>query len=252
MNGQRQPILLTGLIDRVIPALAERRARSGVRHDLYEVRVSCPPRDLSGRCQWILVCYRDRALEDAVAVVLRQPRRRQPLVIRSGDGGAEVGIRMQVTERARQEDRVGDAVLVYDLPAQQVGIGTRRSTGWRPTVEPGTMDGILEESASTASIPVPPGHWHVRLDLLHASWHRMDIAVHNTFTSNLSTRYLRLGFYHDRAPPLPLPGLYFYAQLVSCTTSGTLRAPLFGGRSCRMSTLSRQLHSQYTQDTSSF
>src|SRR5919202_3495570 len=106
MNCKRQPISLTGLIDRVILALAERRTRSGVRHDLYEVWMSRPTLDLSDRCLWILVCSRDRALEDAVEVVLRQPRRCQPLVIRSRDCGSEVGIRMQVTESARQEDRV--------------------------------------------------------------------------------------------------------------------------------------------------
>src|SRR3712207_7851346 len=61
----------------------------------------------------------DRALEDAVVVVLREPGIGEPLVEGGGDGRLEVRIRVEVAEGARQQHRVRSEEHTSELQSRQ-------------------------------------------------------------------------------------------------------------------------------------
>jgi len=159
MDREAESMLLAGLVDRIVLALAEGSPRAGIGHHLDKVRVPRPALDLARCGDRILGVHGDRAFEDAVGIVFGEPGVGQPVVEGGGDGGPEVGVRVEVAEGARQEDTIRHAVFVHELLAEEVRIGAGWTSGRRQAIEPRAVDRVAKEAAPAARVAIAPGHW---------------------------------------------------------------------------------------------
>jgi hypothetical protein len=190
MDPEPQAVANDRLVDRVVLALAERGARAGVGRDLHDVGMPRPALDLAHRVLGVVVVDRDAALEGAVVVVLIEPVLDEPLVEGRGNRVAVVGIGLDIAERARQHDRVGDAVLVDQLPAKEVGVRALRPATGRHAVEARPVHGVVEHRPSLALVAIAKRHLHVLADLAGTARHRVHVDIDDSVSDARGVFYI--------------------------------------------------------------